>query len=224
MIALTRLACPAILEEKQADWTRNYQTRLATKPGRPSTSQYGHPQVRRALEAMSHAKCFYCESRGRMTVDRHVELAERLDLAFDWTNLYLACVDCQNKQPNRAISTSACVDPCDGATEPRDHLAFEDEVVTARTPQGDATIRKYGLGRGQLLGERRRVLRSLDRLVRELGRHKPWPDMTPREREVLWRFARADGEFSAMVAAFLDSLAVERPLRPSLTGGPAAPR
>ena len=39
---------------------------------------------------MTHGKCFYCERRltdSEQEVDHHVEVAERPELAFEWSNL-----------------------------------------------------------------------------------------------------------------------------------------
>ena len=115
-----------------------------------------------------HGKCFYCEGEGKMTVDHYIEVAERGDLAFAWINLYLACEGCQAKVPNTSIPVTDCVDPCDPATNPADHLKFEDEYITFLTPRGEQTIKKYRLKRDPLVSERRRMLQRFNADLIEL--------------------------------------------------------
>ena len=131
-----------------------------------------------------------------------VEIAERGDLAFTWTNLYLACDHCQKKVPNTSIPVGACVDPCDADTDPADHLEFVGELISHRTPKGEETIKKYRLK--QLDNERRRHLQRFTEELIEIGKTKPWPEMSAVERERLRRHAREDAPFSMMFRAFLD--------------------
>jgi hypothetical protein len=116
------------------------------------------------LEAMSHHKCFYCEQSTKQpqgVVDHYIEVAERPDLAFSWTNLYLSCSKCNgHKQLNRAIPVSECLDPCDPDVEPGAHFTFKDEIICGDTPKGLLTIQKYNLSRLELDYQRLRVLRE----------------------------------------------------------------
>lgn len=94
MVPLCRGPEPEILVEKGAAWTAKYLQRRATDPKlRPLKEQYRHPDVLRALQRMSHRKCFYCEralADGEQKIDHYIEVAERPDLAFRWINLYYA--------------------------------------------------------------------------------------------------------------------------------------
>lgn len=197
-----RLGEPRVLAERRARWQATYDQKRARTPGaRPESRQYAHPDVVDTLKAMSHGKCFYCEGLGT-SVDHHVEIAERGDLAFTWTNLYLACDHCQKKVPNTSIPVGACVDPCDADTDPADHLEFVGELISHRTPKGEETIKKYRLK--QLDNERRRHLQRFTEELIEIGKTKPWPEMSAVERERLRRYAREDAPFSMMFRAFLD--------------------
>lgn len=199
MIRVKRLGEPRILAEKKDEWQKKYD---ASGKRRPESKQYGHREIVETLETMSHGKCFYCEGVNRVTVDHHIEVAERRDLAFTWDNLYLACDHCQKKVPNTSIPVSGCVDPCDPATDPADHLMFEEEVISWRTPRGEQTIKKYRL---KLLdNERRRWLQRFDRELKEIGRPKPWPQMNAAERERLRRYGKEDSAFSLMFRAYLE--------------------
>jgi hypothetical protein len=209
MIAVRRLEEPAILAEKKAEWQAKYDERRAANPkARPESKQYAHRQVVETLEVMSHRKCFYCEGEGKMTVDHYIEVAERGDLAFTWENLYLACAGCQEKIPNTSIPVTDCVDPCDPAMNPADHLRFDAEFIFFRTPQGEQTIKKYRLKRELLVSERRRMLqRFCDELIK-ISETKGWRAMNPVERDRLLRYRQPDGPFSLMLGAYLDKLEI----------------
>jgi hypothetical protein len=207
MIHLNRLGEPAVLAERKAEWQVRYDARRAASPkSRPESKQYAHRQVVETLAAMSHRKCFYCEGQGKLEVDHYVEVAERPDLAFVWENLYLACTDCQRKQPNTSIPVTACVDPCDDATDPREHLEFDAEYVRFRTQRGEETIRKYGLERELLVSERRRMLQRFNAELIKIAQTGPWRSMSAADRRRLLRYRQADSPFSSMFAAYLDAL------------------
>ena len=204
MIPLRRLSEPAVLAEKRDEWQAKYDERRSANPKvRPESKQYAHRQVVETLEAMSHGKCFYCEGQGTLEVDHYIEVAERGDLVFAWENLYLACKDCQRKMPNASISVTDCVDPCDPAIDPAEHLQFDAEFISFRTLRGELTIKKYCLKRKLLESDRRRMLQRFNTDLLEIGKTKPWPTMDAAERERLIHYGRADGVFSLMFRAYL---------------------
>jgi hypothetical protein len=209
MIHVRRLGEPAIFTEKKAEWQAKYDERRAANPkARPEQKQYAHRQVVETLEVMSHRKCFYCEGEGKMTVDHYIEVAERGDLAFTWENLYLACDGCQAKVPNTSIPVIDCVDPCDPATDPADHLKFEAEFISFRTPRGEQTIKKYRLKRELLVSERRRMLQRFNAELIKIGETGGWRTMSPVNRQRLVRYRRQDSPFSLMFGAYLDELQI----------------
>ncbi len=129
MIPVTRLQEPRILQEKKTAWTADF---VASDKKRPDGSKYAHREVVQTLRSMSHDKCFYCEAReAKLSVDHHIEVSERRDLAFEWSNLYLACDECQGKLPNRSIPVSDCLDPCEPGVEPAAHIAFVAERASS---------------------------------------------------------------------------------------------
>jgi hypothetical protein len=211
MIRVKRLDEPSILAEKKAEWQARYEAKAVASPGaRPESKQYAHPQIVDTLHAMSHGKCFYCEAPGKMTVDHYIEVAERRDLAFHWENLYLACDGCQAKLPNTSIPAAACVDPCDGATDPAEHLAFDAELISWRTPEGEQTIKKYRLKRLRLESERRRRLQEFNTELLEILKTKAMRELSAVELLRLRRYGRADAPFSLMLSAYLEKYDLAR--------------
>jgi hypothetical protein len=206
VIRVDRLGEPHILQEKKATWTADF---VANTKARPDTSKYRHREIVDTLRSMSHDKCFYCEVReGRLTVDHHIEVGERRDLAFEWTNLYLACDKCQSKGPNRSIPVADCVDPCDAAITPEDHVSFVDERAKHRSARGEKTIKKYRLNHPERLLQRRGQLvlfmHVLDR-IRQAQIADDGRAMTSGELDELRRFSDPAEPFSLMFSHLLRS-------------------
>ncbi len=218
MIALKRLEEPRVLVDNKATWLAEYQQELVAAPKkRPRSARYAHREIVERLEAMSFHKCFYCEQSTKemkKNVDHYVECTERPDLAFEWTNLYLSCCDCNNGKPsNRDIPVADCVDPCDPAMDPADHLTFKDELIDVRndSERGRQTIRKYRLDRPELDRMRARrlivFLKAHDVILERMnqeGRNRRTPD----EEAVLREFGQPEKPFSLMCRTYLASISL----------------
>ncbi len=218
MIRIKRLPEPEILSKNKGKWLDKYLKRKQSAPGaRPSSRQYGHPDIRNVLKAMSFGKCFYCECKlgekeGDEEVDHYVEVGENPKLAFEWENLYLSCYGCNRKKmPNKSIPATDCVDPCDTNEDPALHLTFEDEFIRAKghSPKGMNTIQKYGLDRTALNYRRVKQLQQFEKLLRRLrerqiqeGRKK----LKETEKELLERFKAPDHGFSLMFSVYLSQI------------------
>lgn len=211
MIPVKRLPEPEALRRNKESWLATFLEQRTKEPGkRPRHAQYAHPQVIATLQAMSHNKCFYCEQKqARCEVDHYIDVAERPELAFEWTNLYLSCWECNHhKQPHRAIPVSDCLDPCDVDVRPAEHLDFDDENITARggSQRGFCTIKKYRLDSEELDLKRLRQLKLLLKVVIEV-REKMTAEgrkvMTEPEKALLRHFAQPDYPFSLMFSIYL---------------------
>src|SRR5205823_1228658 len=104
---------------------------------------------------------------------------------------------------------SGCVDPCDAAVDPADHLTFDDEFIRSKNEsvRGGQTIRKYRLDRDDVDHKRVRLLRDFlkrldeikDAQIRDGGR-----PMTGAEKEVLCAYRQRERPFSLMFRVYLD--------------------
>ncbi len=215
MVPLVRGPTPAILEEKADAWTAKYLAERQGNPQkRPDHRCYGHPQVRRELRRMSSHKCFYCEralTEREQQVDHHVEVAERPQDAFVWSNLYLSCEPCNlDKVPNIAHPVASCVDPCAPGVAPEQHLLFDDECITPRddSPMGLSTIAKYNLGRDDLNIARLKALQGLsDAVIAVLTTaNKEGRKPTDDERSLIRAYASPTRPFSLMMRTKLQRL------------------
>ncbi len=214
MIRVEREEEPEILSSKSVEWTEKFIAKRSTDPkARPDSSKYAHSGIKDALSRMSHGKCFYCEYRpdDGGQVDHHIEIADDPSRAFEWTNLYLSCSQCNQAKKSARIDRSACVDPCDPASGPDEHLTFTDEMIRPLdgSSRGRQTIRKYALDRQLLDLRRSRALRALEktratiqaRQINDGGR-----PITKDERELLLSFGQPERPFSLMLRVALQGL------------------
>ncbi len=219
MISIRRLAEPSILAKKKDEWLQKFLAKRTPEKPRLGldTSKYGHPKIREVLEAMSSRKCFYCEHKlleERGQIDHYIEVAESPELAFEWTNLYLSCSDCNNKKlENRTLPVEDCLDPCHPAINPADHLTFDRQYIRPKNDsvRGAETIQKYRLDRDDLDHSRLKQLQQLyERLLRlyELKEEEKRKYLTGKEKEALNSFGQADHTFSLMFQVYLSNVAL----------------
>ena len=160
--------------------------------------RYRLPEVVRALHAMQHCKCCYCEQPiGIDTSGKHVEhfRPRRFrGLLYRWENLLLACADCNgakgDKFPKLKNGEPLLLDPSDPNDDPEDHIEFiVDEkqskfelpvdlaVPRGRSQKGFKSIRVLKLSGGQHTLARNETLAKLSswhsRLLSEINR-KPF--------------------------------------------------
>lgn len=100
-------------------------------------------------------------------------------LAYSWLNLFYACADCnqyrkraafpiadeaqrvRNHHGDLAIEDPLILDPS-GPRDPRDHIEFNSDVPTWKSPAGKETIGRLKLDRESLLLSRRQHFKLLD--------------------------------------------------------------
>jgi uncharacterized protein (TIGR02646 family) len=111
-------------------------------------------------------------------LDGVVAVDHYLWLAYQWSNLYLSCQPCNSLKASRfpirantratpesgakslAKESPLLLDPC--ADRAEDHLVFTiDGKVASDTEEGMTTIEVYGLNRDQLIGNRKKIYKSL---------------------------------------------------------------
>ena len=107
-------------------------------------SVYAHTEVRRALEALFHDKCAYCETKMSASADWDVDhfrpkgrVAERRDhpgyywLVYSWENLYSSCQHCNQLRKDRPRWADPVELPAQGKA---DRFPLEDESSRAMSP------------------------------------------------------------------------------------------
>lgn len=210
---IDRLPKPRILENKEAEWQKKYEEKLAENPhARPDSSKYAHQEIKDALYAMSYSKCYYCETKltdSVKEIDHFVEVSVNPCKAYDWDNLCLACNNCNDKYDHKTIPVTDALDPCrDSNEEIKANISFEREQIFAvpDSKKGLNTIKKYHLNTELLDLKRSRWLNKLLVDVGEIqrqmianGRRK----MTEDERKKIMKYMMPDQPYSLMCEVFI---------------------
>lgn len=210
MRGLTRLPEPQILIDRKGLWLINF---LASGNKRPDSSKYAHPSVRTQLNSMSYHKCFYCESKLKgspQEVDHHIEISVDKNLSFEWTNLYLACNNCNDKIPHDILSIHNTLNPCSDSDEViQEHLTFNKELIEPlnNSELGLRTIQKYRLDTELLDNNRRKqimlfllvLIKIKDKQIEENREY-----LNEDEINTINSFKRIDNPFSLMFKILIE--------------------
>lgn len=210
---IDRLPIPLILHNKHDEWQKKYEERLAVdSKARPDSAKYAHKSIKDRLYAMSHGKCFYCETKlsgGNREVDHFVEVSIDHTKAYEWENLYLACLNCNDKFDDSVISVNDALDPCRDSDELiQQNITFVDEQICAvcGSERGLKTIKKYRLDTELLDLKRSRWLNKLQKAIITIqknmindGRNK----LTDEERRVIHSYISPDQPYSLMCTEYL---------------------
>ena len=162
---------------------------------------------------MSFNKCFYCETKlkgRRKEVDHHIEVSIDPKLAYEWTNLYLSCDNCNNKIVHSTISINDALDPCSNTDkEIMAHLTFDDEMIEPKnnSPLGLRTIKKYRLDHEILDTRRLKSLKKFYKLIVEIQKNQINEErdfLTEEEINAIYRFRTINNSFSLMYNVIIE--------------------
>lgn len=215
MIRLTKAQEPQELAENGEAWREEYARLLSGDAGVPDAARYRYKAeaIKDALRVETRDKCAYCESRVLHVSPEHIEhilpKRHRPDLVVTWTNLTLACPQCN-------IAKSDYFDPAEPLLnpyldDPAEHLLFVGGLVLQR-PASDLGIRSIEiiqLSRPGLVERRQERVRLLHPLVDVWARVPAGPTKEALARQ-LAREAAPDAEYAAAVRSYLLQLALPR--------------
>ena len=203
---IDRLREPEKLKEKGSQWLASF---LASGKKHPDSSKYAHPSIKLQLESMSHTKCFYCERSLKdwdEEVDHHIEVSVNKNFAFEWTNLYLSCSDCNKKIPHDEISIYDALDPLVDTDEViKDHITFVDETIIEvnNSVKGRNTIKKYRLDSKVHDNRRQRQLIKLLKSIAQCLKNGGLQGLTTQDKEALRRYTYTSSPYSYMCECYL---------------------
>lgn len=204
---IERLPEPEILRREGKRWLEEY---LQSGEQRPKKSRYAHPMIKQTLENMSHTKCFYCEASLKEIgehVDHHIEVSVNNELAYDWSNLYLSCPDCNyKKRPHNEIPVAETLDPiADSDDEIRKHIAFDCETIyeVKGSEKGLNTIRKYHLDSVLLDNRRRAQIQKLHKTIIKCLEKGGIGGLTSDDKNTILRYISPTSPFSYMCECYL---------------------
>lgn len=203
---INRLPEPDILRQKGSQWLADF---LESGKKRPDSSKYAHENIKQSLESMSHTKCYYCECSLKEfgeEVDHHIEVTVDKTLAFEWTNLYLSCPDCNKKIAHDTIPVEDALDPLvDTDDEIKKHLTFvEDTIIEVNSSvKGQKTIQKYRLDSKIQDNRRQRQLNKLLKTILKCFEKGGISGLTEQDKESIRRYTYPSSPYSYMCECYL---------------------
>lgn len=177
MIRITRPSKPRILENKADEWRASLLAADTIAKRNKAEKKYRHKDIKKLLVQMFSGKCAYCESKITHIDYGHIEhfrpkrgTSGRPELAFEWSNLLLACGICNGAEHKsdhfpEANENGPILDPC--VDELEKHLSFHYDPITklasvyGKTPRGVTTETLLGLNRVELRSYRSKRIRHL---------------------------------------------------------------
>ena len=210
MIKLTKTAKPNILLQNAQKWTEEYLTCLQNHqvPSDTIINRYKHPDIKAALEAETHGKCAYCESK-----IMHVEYGDsehilpknkdaRPDLYVEWDNLTLACTLC-NRDGKKAYydPNAPLVNPYTDNID--DYFNFVGYIIHPKNKKGTLTIDTIKLNRLALAERRKSLLEKISKIF-DIWNALPNSDKVKNVLHTMLKdYCNIDSEYSAFVIHFL---------------------
>lgn len=205
MIKITKGPKPDILNKNAAEWTVNVQT--AIKAGEKLSvslkSKYNHADVKAAIVAETHGKCAYCESKMRHVapgdIDHVIPKSVDPELWFDWSNLTLACANCNTNKSNHVGFVDPHID------EPTDHFWFAGIVLFPKpeSDRGTLTEAVLKLNRPELRDKRYERMQSLERLIRLASKIDDPVLKQMVQQDLIDNETKPECEYAAMSRAFV---------------------
>lgn len=206
MRALHKLPKPAVLAVNESAWLEEY---LADPQNSTKRYRYRHPEVKQDLRTETANKCVYCESKlGHNTpgdVEHKVPSSKAPRRHFDWSNLTLACTECNRRKNNYYNEADGFLDPYSDNVD--EHLEHHGPIVTWRAggARGEIFVSTLELCSEARLPLIARKIDKLNQLNHLLERHKSTQDQLM--KSLLARQIRdmtsPTGEYSAMIKATL---------------------
>jgi uncharacterized protein (TIGR02646 family) len=207
MIALTKVAPPAVLTDNRNQWTIEFAAFQNGDVGIPAAAarRYAHQDIRDALRDETNRKCAYCESLIEHVDYAHIEhtfpKVHRPELVCEWDNLTLACTRCNTNKGDYYDLACNLVDPY--RDEIKAHLVFAGPFVAHRSPdRGRVTISKIDLNRSELMARRKEAIENVQRVLDLLEAANEGPVKQALEAE-LEELTGPKAEFSATMRAFV---------------------
>lgn len=216
MIHLSKLEEPQILKDNKEKWTSHYLRLVNNGQDVPDDLKYKYrdASIKEQIIKETHNKCAYCESKVTHVCPGDVEHIlpknknARPDLYLEWTNLTLACEQCNRPRKRDYYNAS---DPLIHPYKdiPEEHLMSAGPMIFGKPGdrKGFITNSVLDLNRSSLLERRTERLKSISLLVESWGREQNPAIKDVLENE-LKKEAAPDKEYSFVVKTFLSSMGI----------------
>lgn len=176
MRTVRRLSEPNSLKSKKKGWKQDLLKCLKdpkcakTQKEENLRKKYSQTDVRKKLSTMYKGYCCYCESVVNTITTEHIEHRKPQSKfpgdTFEWTNLHLACPDCNRKKSDKYNYKYPILDSCSDDLD--DHLSYILFYRKARSFRGKTTIDHADLNRDELLTQRTIVYHRVQQAIESL--------------------------------------------------------
>lgn len=206
MRRLQKVGKPAVLDSHAEEWQLEYE---ADPSNSTKKHRYRHPEIKQALREETHWKCVYCESKiGHNTpgdVEHKVPSSKEPKFHFEWSNLTVACAECNRRKNDYYEPGLGFLDP------------YQDDVETCLlhlgpfvywapgNPRAEATVRilEIDSGKRSALIDRKRETLEKARGLLELTRAPSSDLLAALRKDEIKRMCTVGSEFSAMIDCYV---------------------
>lgn len=203
---LNKLNEPEILSQNHESWLNEYK---ADKTNSTKRYRYRHPDIKSALKTETGYKCVYCESKiGHNTpgdIEHKVPSSKDEEQHFIWSNLTIACTECNRRKNNYYEAGNEFLDPysddVEALLEHHGPLVFWKSANT----RSETTIRILelnGYNRQQLIERKINKIEEFSNLIER------FLSQTGALKMLLWKqiqeMINLQSEYSAMLQEVVD--------------------
>jgi len=208
---IAKLAEPHVLLENKDTWDET----LRINPSEHNKNRYRHPEIKGTLLNETANKCVYCESKiGHNCpgdIEHKVPKSCRIDMIFDWTNMTIACSECNRRKGEYYDPDCMFLDPnVDDVESMVQHVG----PLIFNTPgdtRSEVTVRTLEInslnGRSKLIGRKIERLESTKNLVERIARENN-PVLKEFLIDELNQHGEVSSEFSGMIKTYIEALPV----------------
>lgn len=207
MRRLRKSPLPVVLEQNSGRWLQEF---LAEPDSDTKRYRYRDPSIKEALKQETGDKCVYCESKiGHNTpgdVEHKIPTSKVRHKHFDWSNLTIACTECNRRKDDYYSRAEGFLDPYEDDVE--NCLVHLGPIVYWRPghSRAEKTVRTLELDSGarQTLIERKLETLEKARSIIENLKSTTDPLLNELRRDELLRMSDESAAYSAMVTAYLE--------------------
>lgn len=201
---------PQVLIDNKDSW----RIALENNPSTYNKNKYRHPDIKRALLDETYNKCVFCESKVGHNcpgdTEHKIPKSKRTDLIFEWSNMTIACSECNRRKLDYYDPACMFLDPNTDNVE--DLLKHLGPIVYNNHPgdkRSEVTVNILQLqsikARKSLIGQKIEKLESIKRLIEHIA-DEVNPTMKNFLRRELSESCDISAEYSGMVKAYVESL------------------
>ncbi|OGW44388.1 MAG: hypothetical protein A2X57_07120 [Nitrospirae bacterium GWD2_57_8] len=208
MRKLEKLPCPKILSDSCVEWTVAY---VADKKNTTNKYRYRHPDIKVTLKNETGWKCVYCESKiGHNTpgdIEHKIPSSKAEQLHFDWSNLTVACGECNRRKNNYYEVGEEFLDPyVDDVERAIEHYGpivgwrkgNERAEITAKTLELDTVVRF------SLISRKVEKIEELNNVVERYVKEQN-PTIRKLMKKKIERMIDSKSEYSGMLKSIIET-------------------